>query len=47
MIELMSALFARIRSGQTASVAPDIREVLGREAISFAQFVKDYAAALA
>lgn len=47
MIELMSALFARIRSGQTATVAPDIREVLGREAISFAQFAKEYAAAWA
>ncbi len=47
MVELMSTLFARIRSGQTAVVAPDIRDVLGREAISFAQFAKDYAAAWA
>jgi uncharacterized protein YbjT (DUF2867 family) len=47
MIELMSALFARIRSGQTAVVAPDIRQALGRAAISFAQFAKDYRTAWA
>jgi uncharacterized protein YbjT (DUF2867 family) len=47
MIELMSSLFARIRAGQTALVAPDIPQVLGRAAISFAQFARDYKAAWA
>jgi uncharacterized protein YbjT (DUF2867 family) len=47
LIELMSTLYARIRAGQTAVVAPDIRQALDREAIGFAQFAKDYAAAWA
>ena len=45
--ELILNLFARMRQRGTAEVHDDIRRVLGRPAISFRQFARDYADQLA
>ncbi len=45
--DLIINLFARMRLRGTAEVHDDIRRVLGRPAISFRQFARDYAAELA
>ena len=45
--ELILNLFARMRQRGTAEVHDDIRRVLGRPALSFRQFARDYADQLA
>ena len=45
--DLILNLFARMRQRGTAEVHDDIRKVLGRPAISFRQFARDYADQLA
>ena len=45
--DLILNLFARMRQRGTAEVHDDIRKVLGRPAISFRQFARDYADKLA
>jgi uncharacterized protein YbjT (DUF2867 family) len=45
--DLILNLFARMRQRGTAEIHDDIRNVLGRPAISFGQFARDYAAQLA
>ena len=45
--DLILNLFARMRQRGTAEIHDDIRKVLGRPAISFRQFARDYADKLA
>lgn len=45
--DLILNLFARMRQRGTAEIHDDIRKVLGRPAISFRQFARDYADQLA
>jgi len=45
-IALLLGLFERIRAGESARVTKDVERVLGRPAIHFAQFCRDYKDAL-
>ena len=45
--DLILNLFTRMRERGTAEIHDDIRKVLGRPAISFRQFARDYADKLA
>jgi uncharacterized protein YbjT (DUF2867 family) len=43
-IELLSALYGFIRAGYTAQVTSEVKRILGREPVSFSQFVRDHRA---
>jgi uncharacterized protein YbjT (DUF2867 family) len=43
VIELLSGLYGMVRQGWTSGVTNTVAEVVGRPAISFAQFARDYA----
>ncbi len=40
--DILDYLYARIRAGESATVADGVRRVLGREPIALSQFAKDY-----
>lgn len=44
-IEVLSAIAAGLREGQAATVTDSVEALLGRKAISFDQYAKDYASA--
>ena len=41
-VEMYMDLYRSVRKGDTASVSPDVRNVLGREPITFVQYAQDY-----
>jgi uncharacterized protein YbjT (DUF2867 family) len=41
-VEMYMDLYRSVRKGETASVSPDVANVLGREPITFEQYVHDY-----
>lgn len=41
-VEMYMDLYRSVRRGETASVSPDVANILGREPITFEQYVHDY-----
>ena len=41
-VEMYMDLYQSVRKGETASVSPDVTDVLGREPITFEQYAHDY-----